>query len=132
MLKQLSEADRLAKFSRGWRSGLPETACGAGSKLSNTRSLRQWLLAMVEKYGIRSVVDIGAGDRNWIKKLQWDVRYTAYDLVPRSADVRRFDLINEIPPGADPVLCLWVINHMPQQDREQALDWVKNYLKSHK
>ncbi|RLB67683.1 MAG: hypothetical protein DRH08_03025 [Deltaproteobacteria bacterium] len=110
------------KFKKGWTGGLPETPCGFGSKMSSTKRQREWLPAMVAKYNIRSIADIGAGDLNWVPSIDWDVEYSAYDLVPRSPEVVEFDLVREVPPKVDAILCLWVLNHMPYDDCLAALE----------
>lgn len=110
-----------AKYRTGWTGGGEETPCGSGSMMKNTEAQRAWLPEIVQKYGIESIADIGAGDRNWIRHVDWDVKYTAYDLVPRSAEVKEFDLVREIPPKVDALLCLWVLNHFPYEDCLAAL-----------
>jgi len=116
---------RREKFQQGWKGGGSETPCGSGSKLSNTVLQREWLPDIAEKYGIRTVADIGAGDMNWITHMTWDVEYTPYDLVPRHPDVTEFDLVNEVPPKVDCILCLWVLNHMPFEDSRAAIRNIK-------
>lgn len=113
------------QYERGWTGGLPETPCGSGSKLSNTVKQRQWLADVVSRYDISSVVDVGAGDLNWIGKVGWDVDYTPLDLVPRHPDVRKFDIVAEVPPAADAVMMLWVLNHFPEDNARAALDNVR-------
>jgi hypothetical protein len=104
-----------AEFVRGWSSGRPETLCGAGSTIEQTRIQRETLPRWVEQHDIHSLVDIGAGDLNWIQLVDWPhpVEYTALDLVPRNREVKAFDLIYQIPPPADCGMCLWLLNHLP-------------------
>jgi hypothetical protein len=115
------------KYKRGWNRGRPETPCGFGSKINQTAIQRKWLPAMVAKYKIYSIADIGAGDLNWIKLIEWPhpIHYAAYDLVPRADGVKPFDLIHEIPPACDMVLCLWLLNHLPEDHAREAM---KNLL----
>lgn len=115
-----------AKYVKGWTGGLPETPCGYGSKLSATKKQREWIPTILEKYDIQSIADIGAGDLNWIKHVELgDIEYQAYDLVPRLPEVRTFDLIQQIPPKVDLIMCLWVLNHMPFDHCRQALKNIK-------
>lgn len=114
-----------AKFKRGWVGGGKETPCGAGSKLKNTEKQREWIPRMVEKYGIDSIADIGAGDLNWVKHIEWDVDYVPYDLIVRDPSVVEFDIVNEVAPEADALLCLWVLNHLPYEQCEAALENLK-------
>ena len=112
-----------AKYERGWKGGLPETPCGFGSRLRETAVQREWIPRMVAKYGIRTISDIGAGDLNWIKQVEWPypVKYKAFDLVPRHHTVTQFDIIKDYPFPVDLVMCLWVLNHLPEDDARQAL-----------
>ena len=101
------------KFRRGWHGGLPETPCGYGSTLEATAAQRQWIPKLIDRYGLRSIVDVGAGDLNWIKLTDLrGAQYTPLDLVPRRPEVRAFDIVREVPPKADLLLCLWVLNHL--------------------
>lgn len=109
------------KFRRGWTGGLPETKCGSGSMLRNTEQQREWIPQIIAKYGIQSIADIGAGDLNWIKTIDLGVEYTAYDLVPRVEGVIKFDLVEQVAPQADLLMCLWVLNHLPFEDSRKAI-----------
>lgn len=111
------------KYQRGWQSGRPETVCGAGSTLAATRLQRLVLAQWAREYAIRHIADIGAGDLNWIRHVEWphSVFYTAYDLVPRSPEVIPFNIIEERAPRVDALLCLWVLNHLAVADAQQAL-----------
>lgn len=121
----MSKADIIAdvrKYRKGWTGGLPQTPCGAGSTLENTVIQRKWIPQMVEKYGIKTIGDIGAGDLNWIEHVKWlsPVEYSAYDLVPRKKSVKPLDLIREAPPKHDLLMCLWVLNHLPPEQAKVA------------
>jgi hypothetical protein len=114
------------KYKRGWRGGLPETPCGSGSTLAVTEQQREWIPLMVERYGIKSIADVGAGDLNWMKHMDLPgVDYVPYDLVPRDESVVQFDLVNQVPPPVDMVMCLWVLNHFPFEHCRQALANIK-------
>lgn len=114
------------KYKKGWTGGLPETPCGHGSKLSSTEKQRQWIPGILEKYNIKSIADIGAGDMNWITHINMgDIEYQAYDLVPRHKSVKEFDLIQQVPPKVDLIMCFWVLNHMPLEHCRQALKNLK-------
>ena len=117
-----------AKYVKGWHGGLPETECGYGSKLTATKKQREWMPQIFEKYNIRSIADIGAGDLNWIKHINLgDIDYQAFDLVPRHSEVKTFDLLKKVPPKVDLIICFWVLNHMPIEHCKQA---IKNIKKS--
>jgi len=110
-----------AEYKQGWKGGLPETECGSGSKLENTEIQRQWLPEMVEEFGITSIADIGAGDLNWIKRIELGCDYQGYDLVPRHSEVKEFNLLEDDMPEADCYMCLWVLNHFPKAQARAAL-----------
>lgn len=115
------------KYKKGWTGGLPETPCGHGSKLAVTTAQREWIPRIIEKYGIHTVADIGAGDMNWIKKTELgDIEYTPYDLVPRLPEVKPLDLVTEVPPHVDMIMCLWVLNHFPYEHCQAAIQNIKD------
>lgn len=110
------------KFLKGWVGGLPETPCGYGSTLEATRAQRKWLPSLLDTYAIRTIVDVGAGDLNWIRHTDLrGAQYTPLDLVPRCAEVKVFDLVREVPPKADLLLCLWVLNHLDFESCRKAI-----------
>ena len=111
------------KYEKGWTGGLPETRCGRGSMVQHTLIQREWIPQMVAKYDLRTITDIGAGDLNWIGLVQWPhpVQYRALDLVPRAPGVAAFDIINQQPPASDLLMCLWLLNHLPEDHARAAM-----------
>lgn len=109
------------KYEEGWKSGLPETACGYGSRASTTVVQRNIIPQWVEKYDITSVADIGAGDLNWIKLINIGCRYTPFDLVPRHPEVKSFNLLTDRMPQADCFMVMWVLNHFPEAEAKLAM-----------
>ncbi len=100
-------------MAKGWRGGLSEgTECGQGSTLANTAIIRAWLPRIAKQYGIDSVCDAGAGDLHWIRLVDWNVKYQAFDLVPRRHDVTKLDITREALPPCDAILCRMVLNHL--------------------
>lgn len=89
--------------------------CGTGSIFKNTETIRMYLPTVIKKYNICSISDAGAGDLSWIHSVQWpcDVVYTAYDIYPRHENVIKFDIVSEVLPTADLILCRYVLNHLP-------------------
>jgi len=110
------------KYRKGWTGGLPETPCGFGSKLRTTRVQRAWIPAMVAKYGIKSIADIGAGDLNWSAHTAFGCDYTAHDLIPRKHGVAKLDILTDKLPDADCLMVLWVINHFPPDMQKVAIE----------
>lgn len=114
-------------FQNGWTGGLPETVCGAGSKLRNTADQREFLTHVIKRYNIGSIADIGAGDLNWISKTDLcGATYRPYDLYPRADSVMRLDITQETIPPVDLIICFWVLNHLPYDDCQKAIDNIKN------
>jgi hypothetical protein len=112
-----------AKYRRGWNGGLPETPCGSGSRIKNTHIQRKWIPQTIQKYGVKSVADLGAGDLNWMQKTDLgNVRYRAYDLVPRHPSVTQFDLLADDLPEADCYMVLWVLNHFTEKQARRAIE----------
>jgi hypothetical protein len=116
------------KYKKGWSGGLPETPCGYGSKVNQTIIQRAWIPHIVEKYGIQSIADIGAGDLNWIGQVKWPhpIQYTPFDLVPRAEGVEAFDIIHEVPPASDLLMVLWLLNHLPEDHAQAAMNNLLN------
>jgi len=78
---------KLLRLSRkGWSGGNKETRCGWGSTLEATKPIRAALPGLLEKYKIKSILDIGCGDLNWIHDLINDIHYTGIDwIIPDKA-----------------------------------------------
>lgn len=89
--------------------------------IKNTKQQCKLIPEWCEKHNIKTVADIGAGDLNWLKTLDWNVDYSGFDLVPRAEGVQQFDLIAEVPPAKDMIMCLWVLNHLPPEAKDKAL-----------
>jgi len=115
--KYMNQSD----FAAGWRSGMPETPCGRGSRLVETQIQRKWIPAVVAEYGIKSIADIGSGDLNWIKKTKLGCKYEAFDLVPRVDGVTKLNLLTDQIPKADCLMVLWVINHFSPANQIKAM-----------
>lgn len=117
-----SEADYLNLMHRGWAGGqIDGTICGKGSTLENTTAVRARLPTLVRDYDIHTVCDAGAGDMHWVKTLEWDVRYTPFDLVPRDRAVMALDIRKESLPVCDLILCRLVLGHMSPSDVQNSL-----------
>lgn len=117
----LSDQEMFQRMERGWRGGLHDgTICGFGSTMESTKRARAWLPEVCRRYGIKTLNDAGAGDLTWIRKVEWDVDYMPFDLIPRLPEIVKWDITTEALPAADAILCRHVLNHI--QDRvEQTL-----------
>ena len=98
------------------------TVCGQSSTFARTSIMSSWLPDVCQRFDIHSVCDAGAGDRHWIKRLLWDVEYMAFDLIPRSHDVKKLDITTEALPECDAILCRMVLNHLDKGRTEMAIN----------
>lgn len=102
-------------LTKGWSRAKGETVCGRGSTMHATESVRRELPGWFRTYGIRSLADAGAGDRNWSRHLDLDaVAYRGFDLCPRHESVEPFDITSEVLPTHDAILCRHVLNHLTE------------------
>jgi hypothetical protein len=105
----------------------PESRSGPGSTLLATKALREQLPDLIQRFGIRSLVDVPCGDFNWMKevKIQSLVeRYRGLDIVPdlirdntkrfgsRQVSFQVLDMVKEVPPAADLILCRHLLIHL--------------------
>lgn len=111
----LTDEQMYDRMKKGWQMGRPFTVCGNGSTLGATKAAREWLPVMVKKYGIQSVNDAGAGDMAWIRKVDWNVDYLPFDLIPRLPEVTKWDITKEALPPCDAILCRMVLNHLQER-----------------
>jgi predicted 2-oxoglutarate/Fe(II)-dependent dioxygenase YbiX len=60
-----------------------ESKSGTGSELKATATLRKELAVLLQRYDIKSMLDIPCGDFNWMKEVNRDgIDYTGADIVP--------------------------------------------------
>lgn len=119
----LSDEEMYERMANGWRMGRPFTECGNGSTLEATRTVRDWLPRLIERLGIKTLNDAGAGDLAWISLVKWRSRihYRPFDLIPRLPQVGQIDITRHAMPPADAILCRMVLNHLDRPRVEMAL-----------
>ncbi len=116
-----------------------ESVSGPGSTFDATRNIRASLPGLLERFSIRSVLDIPCGDFNWMQHVDLiGVDYTGADLVETlievnnrkfASDKRRFlvlDLTKSALPQADLVLCRDALVHLDEGDIFRAFRNIKN------
>lgn len=117
--------------------GLPETLCGTGSTLAATEQIRSFLPGLLHKLDCRTLVDAPCGDLNWISRIDLSsIDYIGVDVEQKNieaandrlvamsvatASIRRCDIINEIMPTGDVVLCRDFLQHIPTPMAQNAL-----------
>jgi SAM-dependent methyltransferase len=118
---------------RGW--GTAETRSGPGSTLGATQAMRKSLSRLFERLRIRSLLDAGCGDLNWIASclegldlyLGIDVSQAVidYNVQLHARRPRVFfnvgDAVCDVLPQVDAVLCRHVLTHLPSADIHAAL-----------
>jgi hypothetical protein len=57
-----------------------ESSSGVGSTTYNTKNTKSTLLNVINKYNIKSILDIPCGDMNWISKIDLNSQYTGMDI----------------------------------------------------
>jgi hypothetical protein len=120
--------------TRRWATGEsvsgPGSDHGSGSVEHTTRLLHRF----IPELGVRSIADIPCGDFHWMGEVlsaHPDVRYVGYDIVApliarnwRTQPGRSFavlDIVTEVPPAADLILCKDLVNHLYERDVRAAL-----------
>lgn len=142
----LTDEEMLDRMKNGWRGGLPDgTACGIGSTMENTATVRAWLPDVCFRYDIKRLADAGAGDLHWIGTIRglpgdaqllkvWidGIEYKPFDLIPRAHRVQQLDITKQTLPACDAILCRHVLNHLDQIRVGMAIERFKlsgaNYL----
>ena len=119
--------------------GNAESVSGPGSTLKVTTTLREELKSLLIKYGIGRINDAPCGDFNWMKELDLQCIYRGFDVVKDlidrnnrlfSSDNIRFynvNLIKDILPEADIIICRDLLAHLPTKDIVQV---ISNFKKS--
>lgn len=117
------------------RWGAPETRCGSGSLLSATTDLREGLRGTLRQLGVRTLVDAGCGDVNWMALISEELDlYLGFDVVPELIAHNRTllahrknhlfqvaEICHERLPRADALLCRNTLTHLPDELGVQAL-----------
>ena len=115
--------------------GGDESVSGPGSSRSRGADFAAELIALVQRLGIRSVLDAPCGDFNWMQDVAGAFEiYTGIDIVPELVDANqsRFespdrtfvcgDLTRDPLPRADLILCRDGLVHFSFADIHAALD----------
>lgn len=104
--------------------GSSETRSGHGSEKQNSENLARALPNIVSRYSIRSILDVPCGDVNWMPFDELaSCTYTGADIVPKLIKENKtryprlsflhLDIVSEVPPCADLVICRDLLVHLP-------------------
>jgi len=114
--------------------GRKETKCGPGSKLENTQEIRVLLPKLIKEYGIKSILDAGCGDLNWMKLVPLDIMYFGVDIVDEliqnntklyGNENRMFlqrDITKDHLPFVDLIMCRDVLYHLSFDNIKKAIN----------
>ena len=131
----MNEDDSIfASIFRGRKWGGEESVSGPGSDLINTRRVLRELPELLHRLSIESLVDAPCGDMNWMRHLDYRWRsFLGVDIVPEIIAALRAqawpaefhfqvgDLVKDILPLADAVLCRDCFVHLPFSSIENAV-----------
>lgn len=118
-----------------WRNR--DSRSGPGSNLIHTEAVREALPLLIRDIKCTSLLDVPCGDYYWMKLVKLDVDYTGGDIVDEMIrinqeqfgdDRHRFislDLLRDVLPRADLVLCRDCLVHFSYQHAFQALKNIK-------
>ena len=109
--------------------GDSESVSGPGSSIARTSVVRAKIAVLLEEFGVRSLLDAGCGDFNWMKEVKLDLnRYIGADVVPelilenrrKYGDATRSFLITDITrdklPRVDVILSRDCLVHLSFDD----------------
>ena len=113
---------------------------GGGSTFEKTVKYRKLLQNFLKEKNIKSVVDIGCGDWEFSKYINWDgIDYIGFDVVDWviKNDISRFsndhihfftsNFLDEDLPEADLLLCKHVLQHLSNEDVLKLIPQFKKY-----
>lgn len=121
--------------------GCTESKSGPGSRISVNEKLLKLLEDFVQNHKIKTVVDCGCGDFNWMKLFNFSLvkNYIGIDVVDNLIEVnnKKFSnnkitfikksIVDEEIPNCDLIICKDVLFHLNLNDASNAL---KNFKKS--
>lgn len=125
-------------MSRFYRmSTQPSIDDRGSSSLAGTQRLRDDMLTLFEKYGVRSIFDGGCNDCKWAHSMAQYIDYHGGDIAPGliaeawatypSLDIQIHDITSDPIPPVDLVLIRDVTIHLNNADRSRV---IKNWLDS--
>jgi SAM-dependent methyltransferase len=119
-----------------WNS--QESKSGEGSTIEATTMIRKQLPLIIEKYAIRSMLDVPCGDYNWMKMVEKTCSYIGGDIIvdmiennqklytSDSVQFRQIDITKDILPIVDLIFCKDCLQHLSYANVHKALRNFKN------
>lgn len=118
--------------------GDEDSFSGSGSNLNQTNIILQKIPRIINKYKIKSILDLPCGDFYWMKEFDFkDLNYIGADIVPElinknksefcsdNINFRILDLIYDELPNADLLFCRDCLVHFSFEDIIKALKNIK-------
>jgi SAM-dependent methyltransferase len=113
-----------------WSSS--ESVSGAGSEIKNTEVIRRELPYLIQKFGIKSILDIPCGDWNWMKDVDLcGASYIGADIVDsliqtnrwqyRDIDFRTLDITKDELPKVDLIFTRDCLGHLSNDNVLRAI-----------
>ena len=119
-------------------NGVIETYSGPGSLLINTDNLIEELPVFLEKYNIKSIIDVPCGDFNYMKNINLDnIKYNGYDISENAIEkclkyqkqninFNILDVTNETLNYSDLIICKDLFLHLSFVHIEKILQNIIN------
>lgn len=120
--------------------GDPDSYSGSGSNLAQTQAIRAELPALLERHGIRSLLDAPCGDFFWMRHVELPVdRYIGGDIVkalvesnnaehgqPPQRTFIHLDLTSDTLPEVDALLCRDCMVHLDVPRNAELIENVRS------
>jgi len=132
MVSPLQAAFTQIYRDNAWQNS--ESRSGHGSTVERTTIIRSELAALVEEFGIRSLLDAPSGDFNWMKEVPLpNTHYLGVDVVPEMIERNRqlygnqrrefrvLDITVDPVPAVDLIFCRDGLVHLSNADALKAL-----------
>jgi hypothetical protein len=138
--RRRAKGTRAEVFSQIYRDGTwtegtsDESLSGDGSTIEATSRARAIIERVVREHSVRSVLDAPCGDFNWMRHVDLNgASYTGCDIVANVVEglnakfagaSRRFvamDLVENVPPAHDLIVCRDCVMHLPNRDVARLL-----------
>ncbi|WP_396275128.1 glycosyltransferase [Hyphomonas sp.] len=130
------------RFSEIYDKNVWGIGSGVGSRPGNNIDYMQFIQEFMLRNEIRSVVDLGCGDWQFSRHMNWDgVTYVGFDVVNSVIEANTrlfarenirfslFESLNDLPQ-ADLLLCKDVLQHLPNDLIRQYLAFFKKKFKA--
>jgi SAM-dependent methyltransferase len=128
-------------FSKIYENDVWNGGSGPGSTPSNTIDYSAFLQKFISYNGVRSVVDVGCGDWQFSRYIDWSsTTYYGFDIVPKVIERNKllyenervkFALLESIEmiPSADLIVCKDVLQHIPNSAAQNYISVMKSKAK---